>query len=186
MDATANFGLNANGRYTVALDAGGDTVGNLNLSGTTAYTIGTTGGPSLTFQVSSGQATISNSDANHTIAAPVKLLSNTTITVLSGSSLILASPLVTSSSTLTVTKAGTGTLQIERIATGTFNIGNGSGTVEVSAKGSPNSRAGTSVLTNLFVGNSGSAFDMTNNAPDRLPTPVAAEPRRRTSFVRCF
>jgi hypothetical protein len=96
---------------------------------------------------------------NHTIAAPLALASDTTITTGGASTLKVVSPLVAPGRS--ITKAGAGTVQLERVQADLLDITGG--TVTLTAKGSANSAAGTSVLSTLFV-SAGAAIDLKNNA----------------------
>ena len=158
-DQTANFGSISSGNYMIALDGGAKTVGTVNFDSATSYTIGTTGGNALNVQVSSGSAAINVINGNHTIAAPVTLASDTTITTGSASTLNLISPLVAPGRN--ITKAGAGAVQLSRVEASLLNVTGGP--VKIAQKGAPNSAAGTSVLTTLFV-SAGAAIDLTNNA----------------------
>jgi hypothetical protein len=158
-DATANFAANSSSNFLIKLDAGGETVGALNLNNSTSYTIGSAGGPSLTLSASSGTASITAISGNHTIAAPVNLMSDASITIATTSTLSMTSPIVAPTHTIQI--AGGGTLQVQRVQATLLDVMNG--TAKVVQQANPNSAAGTSVLTNLFVEGGGSV-DLTNNA----------------------
>ena len=158
-DQTANFVTNQSSHYSVALDTAGDTVGAVNFDSATSYTIGSTAGPSLSLSVSTGQAAITVISGNHTIAAPLNLLSDASITIGGTSTLSVTSPIVASARTIDV--SGGGTLQIQRVQATLLDVMGG--TARVSQQTNPNSAAGTSVLANLFV-EAGGTVDLTNNA----------------------
>ena len=99
-DQTANFVTNQSSHYSVALDTAGDTVGAVNFDSATSYTIGSTTGPSLSLSVSTGQAAITVISGNHTIAAPLNLLSDASITIAGTSTLSVTSPIVASARTI--------------------------------------------------------------------------------------
>ncbi len=68
----ANFASNSSGRYSVTLDGGGKTVSTVNFQSTASYTVGTTGGNTLTLDAATGDsATINVSAGTHAIAAPI-------------------------------------------------------------------------------------------------------------------
>jgi hypothetical protein len=158
-DATANFGAISSGNYAIALDGGAKTVGAVNFDSSTSYTIGVAGGNALILQASAGTASINVINGNHTIASPVTLNSDLTITTGSASTLSVTSPVVAPSTT--IVKAGAGTVQLARVEANLLNITGG--IVKISQKGTANSAAGTSVVSTLFA-SAGTTIDLTNNS----------------------
>ena len=88
---TALFGKAlTSGTATVTLDQNLSLAGlGFNTNSGASYVIGSSGGSTLTFSNTAGAATISNSGGNHTVAAPILLASNLSITASHGSILNL-------------------------------------------------------------------------------------------------
>jgi arabinan endo-1,5-alpha-L-arabinosidase len=79
---TANFVSTASGRYVVSLDGGGKTVSSVNFRSPASFTIGATGGNTLTLDAPSGDsATINVAEGNHTIASPLVATDNLAINI---------------------------------------------------------------------------------------------------------
>src|SRR5439155_4115832 len=119
-DATAIFGPVITAPRTVTLDAP-QTVGQLSFDSASAYRI--SGSSALTLDVISGSATIDVASGSHTIAAPLLLSDNTTITVSQASSTLTLSNFDAGSSS--VTKAGAGTLLVNRMRGNTLTVTQG-------------------------------------------------------------
>src|SRR5436309_2712655 len=86
VDASANFGTVILASREITVD-GPQTVGTLAFSSALSYNL--IGSGTITLDVSTGQAAINVSAGNHTIAAPVLLNKDTTITTAASSSLLL-------------------------------------------------------------------------------------------------
>ncbi len=156
VDATANFGTAITSTQTVSVDSP-QTAGTLNFSSPISYAIA--GSSTLTLDVSSGQAAINVTSGTHTISAPVVLNDDATITSAAGTGVALSGNLTAAGKT--ITKAGAGSVQFENVRAAALNISAGS--AKISAKGTPNSAAGTSVVGSLSIA-SGATLDLTNNS----------------------
>jgi hypothetical protein len=156
VDATANFGTIITAARTVTVDSP-QTVGTANFSSSNSYTIA--GSSTLTLDVGSGQAAINVTAGSHTISAPLVLNDNTTITSAAGTGVNLSGNLTATGKT--ITKAGAGTVQLVNVRAAGLTVNEGS--AKISAKGTPNSPAGTSVVNSLTIAN-GASLDLTNNS----------------------
>jgi hypothetical protein len=114
------------------------TVGTVNFNSGSAYTV-TAGGGTLTLN---GSPTIHVSDGDHTIQAPVSVADNLTVTVATGKSVTLDD--VTFAAGSKLTKAGYGTLSVNRVRADSLRMFGGT------LKLVPNSgAAGVSVINTL-------------------------------------
>ena len=142
-DAGAVFATNGGalvGPQTVNTDHD-VTVGSITFDNAAGYTIG--GAGTLTLDVSAGQATVNVVSGSHTIAVPVTLADNTTVTVApAASTLNLTGGL--NASTRALTKAGAGKLAVTNVRAGGLTIN--AGTVTVAANGTPAGASHVSAL----------------------------------------
>lgn len=163
-NARAIFGSGITAPRTVTVD-GERFAGTLVFDNVNSYTLGGTGTLNLraiNTDVASGTfAAINVGTGSHVIAAPLVLWSDTTVTVTpAGSTLAITGSLKTHAGTI-ISKAGAGVLQSENIRTAALNVAEG--TVRISAKGSPNAAAGTSVVNALSIA-AGAQLDLSNNS----------------------
>ncbi len=156
-DATANFGTVITATRTVTVDSP-QAVGAINFDSPVAYTIA--GSNAITLDVSAGQAAINVLNGSHTIAAPVILADDTTMTVTPAGSMLSITGVLTATGK-SITKAGAGKVQFENVRAAALNVDGG--TVKISAKGTANSASGTSVLSSLSIA-SGATLDLANNS----------------------
>jgi len=154
--ATANFGSVITAARTVTVDAA-ETVGTINFSNPNSYTIA--GSNALTLDVSGGNAAINVLVGSHTISAPLTLAKDTTITSAAGTGVAITGAMTATGKT--ITKAGAGSVQFENVRSAGLAVTGGS--AKISAKGSPNSSAGTSVVQSLSI-SGGASLDLTNNS----------------------
>jgi hypothetical protein len=141
---------------TVTLDTD-VTLGAINFDHTAgSYTIAGGGTSSLILDVTTGQAIVNVMSGNHTISAPVVLNKDTTVNATGSISFTGA----VSATGKAITKTGPGAAQFENVRAGSLTVSGGA--LRISANGSPDSAAGTSVV-NAFSVTSGS-IDLTNNA----------------------
>lgn len=167
-DAVANFGTIITSAATVTLDAP-QMVGKVNFTSPIAYTLS---GATLTIDVNSGTSGLIDVTAGtHTIAAPLVLADNSTISTAAATSLALSGGVTGGS--VTLTKSGDGILTAGKIAVGTVNIA--AGTLQLQSNGGASGVAEVSVGTFSGAGR----LDVTNNgvvinytSPDD-PTPAA-------------
>jgi hypothetical protein len=152
----ANFGTVITSARTVTLDAS-QTIGTANFSSPNGYTI--SGANTLTFDVFNGQAAINVTAGSHTIATPITLNDNLTITSSAGTGIALTGNLGAAGKT--ITKAGTGSVQFENVRATSLSVTAGS--AKISTKGTPNSAAGTSVVQSLSI-SAGASLDLANNS----------------------
>jgi hypothetical protein len=135
-------------------------IGQLNFDNPLGYTL--VGGGDVTMDVLShggvGFATVTVFSGSHTIGVPLNLASDTHFSVASNSALSVIGAL--SASGRAITKDGGGTLQFENVRAASLNV-NG-GTLKISAKGSPNSVAGASVVNALSIPSG--TLDLTDNS----------------------
>ena len=113
--ATANFLGAISADRTVTLD-GPQMVGTMNFDSANSYTIA--GTSTLTIDLPSGSDAINVMSGSHTIAAPVVVNKNTTITVTQAGDTLTMSGGVSGGGTIGVTKAGAGTLATKNIRVG--------------------------------------------------------------------
>ena len=160
---TAAFGTAiGSARATVTLD-GSRTLAALafNTSGGGSYTISRSSGDTtstLTLTNTSGTVSIADSGGNQTIAVPVVLGSNLSVSATAGSSLTISAPVSQANAGTSVTLTGGGTLILSGSNTYTGGTTISGGTLEVAnaaalpAKGIINvGRSGTVNLTALLV-----------------------------------
>jgi hypothetical protein len=114
-----------------------------------------TGAGTFTMAATSNTATISVASGNHSVANPLQLSNDTTITVTpSGSTLTLSNLL---STTNAITKAGAGSLVVNTVRAGSLNVT--AGTVSIKPNGTA---AGASNITGLTVA-ANTTLDLNNN-----------------------
>jgi hypothetical protein len=174
--ATAGFGTIITSQRSIDVD-GGFTVGALDFSSATSYTLG--GAGSLTLDVSSGNAAISVSAGSHTVNVPLNLADSSDIQVATGTNLTLSKDILGTSGTA-VTKSGAGAVNIKSVRAGALSV-NG-GTITVLANGTA---AGTSKVTSLSI-SSGATVDLTNNALVIDHTGASAEAGLRPSLQSAY
>jgi autotransporter-associated beta strand protein len=110
-DAVASFLDNATQNHVVTLDAP-VTVGTITLdSATQKYTLSGAGSNDITLSASSGHAAITDSRGSHEIAAPLVLVSDTTVTVASASDTLTLDGAISGTGT-GLTKEGAGVLAL--------------------------------------------------------------------------
>jgi autotransporter-associated beta strand protein len=145
---------------SVTLD-GAKTVGLLYLnSAANAYTFS---GNVLFLDATSPRGAITDAAGNHTLAAPLVLLDDATVTVTQAADTLTISNFFSTNKSLT--KAGAGTLAVNHVLSGGLSIE--AGTVRVLADGTA---AGTSRVDSLAIA-AGAKFDIGDN---HLLTPVPA------------
>jgi autotransporter-associated beta strand protein len=135
-DAVALLGNVTTAPRTVTCDVNA-TLGNLTLGSSNGYTV--TGGGTLTMQVSSGDASMTVTKGSHLISAPVRLVSNTDISVLNSSDALAFSGPLSAASGVVVAKLGQGAVAINAGATvnlPTLNVSMGTVTLAAGAAGS--------------------------------------------------
>jgi uncharacterized repeat protein (TIGR03803 family)/autotransporter-associated beta strand protein len=143
---TVTFG-NVIGSRTVAVTLDGSwAVGSLtfNTSGGGSYTISRSAGDTTSTLMLTGSVT--NSGGNHTIAAPVVLGSNVTVSTTAGSSLTISGPISESAVGSSVTLAGSGRVILSASNTYTGGTAVQSG-ILVAANGSNGSATGSGIVT---------------------------------------
>jgi hypothetical protein len=158
-DSVATFGTNG-GALTTPQTVNTEqstTLGAITFDNSAGYTIG--GAGSITLDVSTGSASINVLSGSHTIQVPVVAVDDTTITSAAGSGVALTGNLTATGKT--ITKAGAGSVQFQNVRAGGLNISAGS--ARISAKGTANAPAGTSVVQALSI-SSGTSLDLTNNS----------------------
>jgi hypothetical protein len=157
---TASFGGAGSTNFAVAVDVAPRVLGTISFDNAATFTIGSNGGNGVTLQVSTGQANINVISGSHTIAAPLTLASDTTVTVApAGSSLELTGNMTAAGRA--IVKAGAGTTRFENVRAAELSVTGG--VARISAKAAPNSPSGTSVVQSLAV-SSGAQLDLTNNS----------------------
>jgi hypothetical protein len=119
--ATANFGGVITIPRTVTVDSP-QTVGTINFNSSVAYALA--GSSTLTIDSSTAGA-INVLNGSHTISAPVVLAKNTTVTVGPDGSTLTMSGNLTANSGVTLTKAGSGVLQVSRVRADGLNVNGG-------------------------------------------------------------
>jgi arabinogalactan endo-1,4-beta-galactosidase len=158
-DNVANFGSAITAPRTITMNSA-ETAGTINFNNSNSYTIGTNGGNGITLGVSSGQAAISVTLGSHTIAAPLTLASDTTITVTPAASTLSITGNL-SATGKNITKAGLGAVQFPNVRAAGLIVNAGS--VSIAAGASPNSSASTSMVGSLSLG-ANTSLDLANNA----------------------
>ncbi len=138
-------------------------VGQLFLDNPSGYMFGGTGDITMDVLNHTGGtgafATVTVNSGNHTINVPLNLSSDTHFTVAAGSSLTVAGAL--NATGRSISKDGTGSVQFTNVRAAGLNVS--AGIVQIAANGTPNSPAGTSVVSSLSILSSGT-LDLTNNA----------------------
>ncbi len=118
---TATFGSSAtSANVTVNLGGASPSLKALTFDNTThSYTLGPTGGGILKLDNAAGTATVTNSNGSHTLGAPIELVSAAAVSVANSGDELTISGNITQSGTHTLTKTGSGTLNL----TGTQSYG---------------------------------------------------------------
>jgi hypothetical protein len=116
-------------------------------------------GNSITIATASGPGNISVNSGAHTIASSLILNADTIFTSATNSGLAVTGNLTAAGRT--ITKAGLGTTQFNNVRAAALNVTAGS--VKISAKGTANSPAGTSILQQLLI-SGGANLDLSNNS----------------------
>jgi hypothetical protein len=155
-EAVANFGTVITSPHTVSVDAP-QTVGSIVFNNANSYTIA---GPSVITLDATGPAGIEVVNGNHTIAVPVILNDNLVANVTPVANTLTISGALTATGK-NLRKEGAGTVQLENFQGVALNVT--AGTVRMSAKGTPNSASGTTVVTSLQIA-TGAVLDLTNNS----------------------
>ncbi|MBC8105492.1 MAG: PEP-CTERM sorting domain-containing protein, partial [Anaerolineae bacterium] len=137
--AGAVFGTISNAPHTVTVD-GPQTVGTITFDNTNAYTIG--GANTVTLDVSAGSAGINVLNGSHTISAPLTLNKNTTFTVTPATSTLSVTGAM-NASTVSITKAGAGTVVFANVRAAGLSIGAGTVAIQTNGGDTGTSRAGT-------------------------------------------
>lgn len=151
-DATANFGDAITSSRVVSVDTP-ITVGTLKFDNTNRYTLG--GSSTLTLSNSSGGASISVLAGSHTISNPLVLTTNTSIAVSPATSVLtISGDLSASAPGVTITKAGSGLLELKHARVAGLSIS--TGTVKLLPSGGD---AGTSKVENLLISGSNDAWN---------------------------
>ena len=124
----ANFSGNTAGRYSVTIDGGNKTVGTLNFTSTSSYTIGTNAGNTLTMHALSGDSdTINVSAGSHIIAAPVTAGENLSINIFTSTTLTMSGSITAPS----LAKYGLGNLSLGGTSTYNGTVLEHAGTLDV-------------------------------------------------------
>jgi fibronectin-binding autotransporter adhesin len=157
VDQTATFGSVITAPRAVTVDAP-KTVGAVTFDNANSYTIAGPG--TLTLNVSSGQASVNVTNGSHTISAPVVLSAPTNFTVSQAASTLAITGNLTATGK-SISKNGAGTLKLENLRSAGVILNEG--TILISAKPTPNSPAGTSVVDGFDIAFTGQ-IDLTNNS----------------------
>ncbi len=182
-DNVANFGSAITAPRTITMNSP-ETAGTINFNNSNSYTIGANGGSGITLGVSSGQAAINVTLGSHTIAAPVTLASDTTITVAPANSTLSITGNLTATGK-NITKAGAGAVQFQNVRAAGLIVNAGS--VTIASETSANSAAGTSIVGSLSLG-ANTSLDLTNNAlilELRNDSPARSAVKRHPISQRC-
>ncbi len=153
--ASATFGTIINAPRTVTVDSA-QTVGSINFSSPVAYTIA--GSSALTLD-SATTTQINVTAGSHTISAPVTLNKDVTITTAASTGVAFTGNLTATGKA--VYKSGAGSVQFENVRAASLYVLGGS--AKISAKGTANDPAGTSVVNSLYL-STGVQLDLTNNS----------------------
>ena len=143
---TAVFGTAlTSGTATVTLDSN-RSLASLGFStmGGASYVISPSNGSTLTLANTAGSATISDSGGNHTIAAPIVLGSNLSVTATTGSVLTIAGGISESGTSCAVNVSGSGELILSGTDTYTGGTTVSGGTLDIAA---PSALAGSGLVT---------------------------------------
>jgi autotransporter-associated beta strand protein/T5SS/PEP-CTERM-associated repeat protein len=124
----ANFSGNTAARYSVNIDGGNKTVGTLNFTSTSSYTIGTNAGNALTLHALSGDSdTINVSAGSHTIAAPLTAADNLSINIFTSTTLSMSGSITAPS----LAKYGLGNLSLSGSSTYSGTVLEHAGTLDI-------------------------------------------------------
>ncbi len=173
VDMQANFYGDITAPSTINVD-GVNTVGRITFDNANRYTLG--GAGSIILDDSADQSQINVRSGSHTIAVPVSMASDTTITVIPTTSTLTISGVISSNGSTGITVCGFGTLLLtsSNTYTGATNVSTGTLTVTGSIAGSVNvsTTAGATLnaagpvnagLSKLTVLNSGGAVNIGPN-----------------------
>jgi hypothetical protein len=106
-----------------------------------------------------GQSAIGVTSGTHTISDPIILNNDLTVTTAAGTGVALTGSMIATGRT--ITKAGAGSVQFQNVRAAALNVT--AGVVQMSAKATPNSSSGTSVVNSLSIA-SGASLDLANNS----------------------
>lgn len=148
-DYAITLGKSITAAATVTLDVA-KTIGSLKFDNANRYTIA--GSSTLTFAVTTGSSTIDLVSGSHTISAPVVFANAAIINVTPASSVLTLSGDVTGGN-VSLTKTGSGTLEMKNVRSGTLNVS--AGAVRVLANGTS---TGVSALKALTLAGSTGAW----------------------------
>ncbi len=154
---TATFASVITAPRTVTVDSP-KTVSAITFDNANAYTLA---GPGTITLDASGQPAIGVTSGSHVISAPVVLNKATNFSVADSSTLAITGNLTATSGE--VSKNGGGTLKLENLRSAGLILN--AGTVQISAKSTPNDPAGTSVISGIGMDIAFSGqLDLTNNS----------------------
>ncbi len=153
--AAAVFGSVLTAPATVTVDAP-QTVGAMTFDNANRYTLA--GGSAITVDTASGDGSISVLQGSHTISAPMVLNKSTAVAVTSAASTLTISGDVTASAGTTLTKSGSGILEMKNARVPNLAVAGGS--VAILAGGGT---AGTSNVESLTL-TAGTTLDLNDHA----------------------
>lgn len=151
IDTTANFGTVITNAATANLDTP-VTVGHVNFTSPISYAV--SGGNTLTFDVSSGSATISATTGAHAITAAVALSDDLSVDVAGGASVDVTGGVT---GAVAVSKSGAGVLNVGKVIVNSLAVAGG--TVAVQPNGT---NAGAAEMKALSI--TSGALNLTDNA----------------------
>lgn len=151
IDTTANFGTVITSAATANLDTP-VTVGHVNFTSPISYAV--SGGNTLTFDVSSGSATISATTGAHAITAAVALSDDLSVDVAGGASVDVTGGVT---GAVAVSKSGAGVLNVGKVIVNSLAVAGG--TVAVQPNGT---NAGAAEVKALSI--TSGALNLTDNA----------------------
>jgi beta-glucanase (GH16 family) len=173
-DANVLFGNAIAQAQTVTLDVP-ITVGKLTFDNANRYTLG--GTLPLTLNTTGAPATIDVLNGSHTIAAPVALQKNTTLTVANAAHTLTMSGGVTGAAGTTLTKAGAGTVQLKNLRGGALAVN--AGTAQIIPGNGNNGASKVEALTvapaaTLDLTDSAAVIDYSSSTPlDSIRSSIA-------------
>lgn len=154
VDAPANFLGAITAARTITVDGAGFTCGSMKFDNVHRYTIDGPG--TIALQPFIGSSTIEVVNGSHTINAPMSLLANTLVKVTpAGSTLTISNDV--NGGTATLTKSGTGMLEMKNVRAAGVAVNNGA--LRIIPNGG---NAGTSKVQSVTVA-AGAKVDMTDN-----------------------
>ncbi len=156
----ASFGSAITAPATVTLDVPA-TVNTLVFDNPNSYTIA--GSSTLTICAATGSASINVLQGSHTIATPLNLSTNTTVTISPASGTLTVSGALSAAAGVTLTKEGAGTLEVRNVRMDGLTINSGS--VRITNDGTA---AGTSKVKSLTIAGTQDGWlgqlDLVNNS----------------------